>query len=419
MSKHTNTSESNTSHLQLNLQTALSQPTRQAPQYIHTVQTPIYRASTIIFKDTDALNNRHWSDDYDYSYGTHGTPTTYNLADQIAHIEGAKYCLLAPSGLSAINLVNSALLNTGDEVWIPDNIYSPNHDHLVALQQKYGVVLKFYSPTDVDSIQFSAQSKLLWIEVAGSITLEFPDLATLIKKAKAHGVMTALDNTWGAGLAFPPFDIHHENNANKSSDNENLAVDISVHALTKYPSGGGDILMGSICTIDKQLHLELLRMHALQGIAVSGDDCAQISRSVSHMALRYQQHHQNTLQLIPFLQSRAEFAQVLHPSIESHAGHQYWKAICQDGLGAGIVSVIFKAIYSLEQIQQFCNTLQLFHLGFSWGGPTSLVMYYDLKAIRKLPTPHLQDGWLVRFCIGLEHSDDLIKDIEQALKAIR
>ena len=414
MSKHTNTSESNTSHLQLNLQTALSQPTRQAPQYIHTVQTPIYRASTIIFKDTDALNNRHWSDDYDYSYGTHGTPTTYNLADQIAHIEGAKYCLLAPSGLSAINLVNSALLNTGDEVWIPDNIYSPNHDHLVALQQKYGVVLKFYSPTDVDSIQFSAQSKLLWIEVAGSITLEFPDLATLIKKAKAHGVMTALDNTWGAGLAFQPFAINHSQNKD-----EKLAVDISVHALTKYPSGGGDILMGSICTLDKQLHLELLRMHALQGIAVSGDDCAQVSRSVSHMALRYQQHHQNTLQLIRFLQSRAEFAQVLHPSIESHAGHQHWKEICTTGLGAGIVSVIFKAEYQLEQIQQFCNALQLFHLGFSWGGPTSLVMYYDLKAIRKLPTPHLQDGWLVRFCIGLEHADDLIKDIEQALKAIR
>ncbi|MFC3903453.1 cystathionine beta-lyase [Acinetobacter marinus] len=414
MSKHTKFTESNALPSTVHLQTALSQPIRQAPQYIHTVQTPIYRASTIIFKDTNALNNRHWSDDYDYSYGTHGTPTTYNLADQIAHIEGAKYCLLAPSGLSAINLVNSALLNTGDEVWIPDNIYSPNHDHLVSLQQKYGVVLKIYSPTDLDSIQFSSQSKLLWIEVAGSITLEFPDLATLIKKAKAQGVMTALDNTWGAGLAFSPFDIY---DANKSRDNEKLAVDMSVHALTKYPSGGGDILMGSICTIDKKLHLELLRMHALQGIAVSGDDCAQISRSVSHMALRYQQHHQNTLKLIPFLQSRAEFSQVLHPSIASHAGHQYWKAICQDGLGAGIVSVIFRAEYQVEQIQQFCNTLRLFHLGFSWGGPTSLVMYYDLKAIRKLPTPHLQDGWLVRFCIGLEHADDLIKDIAQALDA--
>ncbi len=416
MSKHAKHTNSDTSTQQLHLQTALSQPIRQAPQYIHTVQTPIYRASTIIFKDTDALNNRHWSDDYDYSYGTHGTPTTYNLADQIAHIEGAKYCLLAPSGLSAINLVNSALLNTGDEVWIPDNIYSPNHDHLVALQQKYGVVLKIYSPTDVDSIQFSEESKLLWIEVAGSITLEFPDLATLIIKAKAHGVMTALDNTWGAGLAFSPFDIHHEN---KSSDNENLAVDISVHALTKYPSGGGDILLGSICTIDKKLHLELLRMHALQGIAVSGDDCAQVSRSVSHMALRYQQHHQNTLKLIPFLQSRSEFAQVLHPSIESHAGHQHWQEICTTGLGAGIVSVIFKAEYQLEQIQQFCNNLQLFHLGFSWGGPTSLVMYYGLKAIRKLPRPHLQDGWLVRFCIGLEHADDLINDIQHALDRLQ
>ena len=136
------------------------------------------------------------------------------------------------------------------------------------------------------------------------------------------------------------------------------------------------------------------------------------------MALRYQQHHQNTLKLIPFLQSCSEFAQVLHPSIASHAGHQHWQEICQNGLGAGIVSVIFKAEYQLEQIQQFCNALQLFHLGFSWGGPTSLVMYYDLKAIRKLPTPHLQDGWLVRFCIGLEHADDLIKDIQQALDSI-
>ena len=393
----------------LQKQTVLSQPTRQAPQYIHTLQAPIYRASTIIFKDTDALVHRHWTDEYDYSYGTHGTPTTYTLADQIRQLEGANYCLLAPSGLSAIHLVNSTILNSGDEVWIPDNVYSPNHDDLMALSEQYAVIVKVYSPMNSDSIQFSDKAKLIWLEAAGSVTLEFPDIINVIQKAKAANVLTAFDHTWGAGLAFCPFDLgeHH------------AAVDVSVHALTKYPSGGGDILMGSICTNNKVLHHQLLRTHALQGIAVSGDDTAQISRSLSSMALRYRQHHFNTQAILAFLQSCDAFSQILHPSLATHAGHPYWKEICQDQQGAGIVSVIFKADYDLHHIQQFCNRLTLFHLGFSWGGATSLVMYYDLKQIRKLATPHLAQGWLVRFCIGLENADDLIQDLQQALAQLK
>lgn len=389
----------------LQKQTLFSQPMRQAPQYIPTIQAPIYRASTIIFKNTDALTQRHWTDDYDYSYGTHGTPTTYTLADQIALLEGATHCLLAPSGLSAINLVNSALLDSGDEVWIPDNIYDPNHAHLKSLSKKYGIVLKVYTPTDIDSIQFGDKAKLIWIEAAGSVTLEFPDVIGIIKKAQAHQVLTALDNTWGAGLAFCAFDL----------DDQHLSVDISVHALTKYPSGGGDILMGSICTKNRILHQQLLHMHALQGISVSGDDVAQINRSLPSMALRYQQHQNNTQMILNYLSTRTEFAQILHPSLSHHAGHGYWQQLCKDGQAAGLVSVIFKTEYDLKKIQQFCNSLKLFRLGFSWGGPTSLVMYYDLKEMRQLPTPHLAKGWLVRFCIGLESPEDLIEDIQHAL----
>lgn len=390
-------------------QTILSQPLRQAPQYIATVQPPLYRASTIIFPDTDALINRHWTDEYDYSYGTHGTPTTYSLADQVKHIETANHCILAPSGLSAINLVNSALLNSGDEVWIPDNIYSPNHDHLMALAEKYHIHVKVYDACDTSSIQFSNASKLIWIEAAGSVTLEFPDVLAIVQKAKQANVLTAFDHTWGAGLAFNPFQL----------GDMKQAVDISVHALTKYPSGGADILMGSICTLDKSLHTKILKMHALQGIAISGDDAAQVSRSLPSMALRYQQHHQTTLGLIDFLQQREELAQVLHPSIVSHAGHEHWLALCPKQLAAGIVSIIFKPHYSLSDIQQFCNTLQLFHLGFSWGGPTSLVMYYDLKQIRQMKTPHLSEGYLVRLCIGLEDKNDLIRDLEHAFSYLK
>ena len=389
-------------------QTLFSQPKRTAPQLIDTVQPPIYRASTIIFKNCAAFTQRHWSDRYDYSYGTHGTPTTYSLADQIAALEGADDCLLAPSGLSAINLVNSALLDSGDEVWIPDNVYTPNHDHLMALQKKYAIKVRIYDPTNVASIVFGPQSKLIWLEAAGSISLEFPDLISIIEQAKQHGVLTALDNTWGAGLAFSAFAI----------GKQELAVDLSVHALTKYPSGGADILMGSICTKNKDLHLKLLHMHALQGIAIAGDDAAQIYRSLPHLALRYQQHHNNTLSVLDFLQTRTEFAQILHPALPQHAGHQHWKAICTTGAAAGLLSVIFKPEYDLPHIQAFCDRLQRFHLGFSWGGPSSLLMYYDLQSLRKQPTTHLAQGWLVRFCIGLEQVEDLVADLQQALDAL-
>lgn len=389
-----------------NAQTALIHAPRRAPQYIQTVQPPLFRASTIIFENTDALFNRHWTDAYDYSYGTHGTPTTFTLADQIAQLEGGEYCLLAPSGLSAINLVNSCFLSQGDEVWVADNIYGPNMEHLRNLEQRYGITVQVYNPIDVDSFQPSAQAKLIWLEAAGSVTLEFPNLTALVKKAKSHHMLTALDNTWGAGLAFNAFDF----------GDEHLSVDISVHALTKYPSGGGDILMGSVVTRDQHLHHQLFRMHAIQGICVSGDDVAQVQRSLASMQLRYGHQAKSTIELLNWLKLQPQFAQVLHPADATSAGHAYWKEICRDGHSAGLVSVIFKPEYDLAAVRQFCDALSLFKLGFSWGGPVSLVMLYDLKSMRTLEHSHLAEGLLVRFCIGLEHPADLIQDIQNALQ---
>lgn len=387
-------------------QTALIHAPRKAPQYISTVQPPLFRASTIIFENTNALFDRHWTDPYDYSYGTHGTPTTFTLADQIAQIEGGKYCLLAPSGLSAINLVNSCCLEHGDEVWVADNIYGPNMEHLRNLEKRYGINVKIYNSIDSNSFQPTNKAKLLWLEAAGSVTLEFPDLINLVKKAKQHNVLTALDNTWGAGLAFNAFDF----------SNEHLSVDLTVHALTKYPSGGGDILMGSVVTQDKDLYHKLFRMHAIQGIAVSGDDVAQIQRSLSSMQLRYEQQSQSAITLLQWLKTQPEFAQVLHPADSSNISHQFWQASCLKQQSAGLVSVIFKPEYDMNAIRSFCDNLSLFKLGFSWGGPVSLVMLYNLKEMRHLDYSHLKQGLLVRFCIGLEHPQDLIQDISTALK---
>ncbi|AWA46952.1 MULTISPECIES: PLP-dependent transferase [Acinetobacter] len=391
-----------------NAQTNLIHAPRKAPQYIETVQPPLYRASTIIFKSTSHLFDRHWTDPYDYSYGTHGTPTTFTLGDNIAQIEGGLFSLLAPSGLSAINLVNSTLLNSGDEVWIADNIYGPNLEHLNNLQTRYGIQVKVYNPIDIDSFTPSEKAKLIWLEAAGSVSLEFPDLKKLVKKAKQFNLLTALDNTWGAGLAFNAFDF----------SDEHLSVDVTVHALTKYPSGGGDILMGSVVTRDQNLHHKLYRMHAIQGISVSGDDTAQIQRSLAHMSLRYEQQSQSTLRLLDWLKQQPQFTQVLHPSLSDSAGHQFWKEVCTTGKSAGLASVIFDSRYDMHAVRRFCDNLKLFKLGFSWGGPVSLVMLYDLKQMRALENTHLQQGLLVRFCIGLEDPADLIQDIQNALKQL-
>ena len=392
-----------------NRQTALIHAPRKAPQYISTVQPPLFRASTIIFENTDALFNRHWTDRYDYSYGTHGTPTTFTLGDQIAQLEGGEFSLLAPSGLSAINLVNSCFLAHGDEVWVADNIYGPNMEHLRNLQTRYGIDVKVYNPIDASTFQPTDKAKLIWLEAAGSVTLEFPDLTQLVKKAQAHQVLTALDNTWGAGLAFNAFDFGAEH----------LSVDITVHALTKYPSGGGDILMGSVITRDQKLHHQLFRMHAIQGISISGDDAAQVQRSLASMQVRYEHQSQSAISLMHWLKQQPEFAQVLHPADAASAGHAHWQEICTNGHSAGLVSVIFKPEYDMNAIRAFCDHLSLFKLGFSWGGPVSLVMLYDLKDMRALEHTHLQQGLLVRFCIGLEHPQDLIQDIESALKQLK
>lgn len=393
---------------QQNAQTNLIHAPRKAPQYLETIQPPLYRASTIIFKSTSHLFDRHWTDPYDYSYGTHGTPTTFTLGDNIAQIEGGLFSLLAPSGLSAINLVNSTLLNSGDEVWVADNIYGPNLEHLNNLQTRYGIQVKVYNPIDIDSFTPSEKAKLIWLEAAGSVSLEFPDLKKLVKKAKQFNLLTALDNTWGAGLAFNAFDF----------SDEHLSVDVTVHALTKYPSGGGDILMGSVVTRDQHLHHKLYRMHAIQGISVSGDDTAQIQRSLAHMSLRYEQQSQSTLRLLDWLKQQPQFTQVLHPSLSDSAGHQFWKEVCTTGKSAGLASVIFDSRYNMNSVRRFCDNLRLFKLGFSWGGPVSLVMLYDLKQMRALENTHLQQGLLVRFCIGLEDPADLIQDIQNALKQL-
>ncbi len=414
------TAQSNSSALEpLKPITRLIHPQKIVPNTFNAVQPAVYRASTVFFESTKAMRKRHWHDEYDYSYGLHGTPTTYALADKMAQLEGGDYCVLAPSGLSAISLVNFSFLSHGDEVWLPDNVYGPNKDLIKQLHQQFGMNYQLYDPLNIDSFCPTERTKLIWLEAAGSVTLEFPDLCGLVKKAQKANVLTALDNTWGAGLAFCPF----------SFGAERLSVDISVHALTKYPSGGADILMGSIVTKQRDLHLAVLRTHALQGIGVAGDDAERVIRSLPSLELRYQQQDKNTQFLARWLEQQDCIAQVLHPALPHAAGHEFWQQVCaqfdvasdrKSGTAAGLVSIIFKPDYDLAQIDAFCDALQLFKLGFSWGGPVSLVMPYDLNTMRQTNNSNKNPSqfaspYLVRLCIGLEAVEDLQADLAQAL----
>ena len=375
-------------------------------------QPGVYKASTVIFPNVAAMRSTQWKNKTSYTYGLHGTPTSYSLEERLCTLEGGNHCVLSPSGLAAIAIASFAMLKAGDEVLIPDNAYNPNKVLADGELKDCGISHRFYdamNPQDL-AAKIGSKTRLVWVEAAGSITLEFPDLVELVRICKSRGVPVALDNTWGAGLAFKPFDL-------LPGSGETLGVDISVHALTKYPSGGGDVLMGSAMAIDDAVGLRIKNTHMRFGFGVGGNDVELVLRSLSSMALRYGAHDRSTRALAQWLQTRPEIVQVMHPALPGSPGHAHWKALCGDGLGkaAGLLSVMFKPHYTQAQVDGFCDALKYFKLGYSWGGPMSLVVPYNLAAIRPGWPAHIAPGRIVRFSIGLEDVADLQADLEQAL----
>jgi cysteine-S-conjugate beta-lyase len=382
----------------------------QPPEGYSAPQPGVFKASTIFFPNTTAMRARYFDElGHQYTYGTKGTPTTFLLEERLCTLEGGSYCSLVPSGLAAIALVNFAVLKPGDEVLLPNNVYGPSKVLAGGELSHFGISFASYdamNPQDLED-KISAKTKLVWLEAPGSITMEFPDLPALLKICKAKGILTALDNTWGAGLAFNPFEF-----------DRGQGVDISIHALTKYPSGGGDVLMGSVITRDAALFKLIKLCHMRMGYHVGVNDIESVLRSLPSMALRYKAHDVVARQLAQWLGECAEVVQVLHPAVEGSPGHAHWKTLCKQDHAAGLFSILIDTKYSAAQVDAFCDALKCFKLGFSWGGPVSLVVPYDVKALRggKLPNM-LKNGHLVRFSIGLEAVEDLQADLVQAMQA--
>ena len=390
----------------------------QAPEGFVSPQFPVYKGSTVIFPNTAAMRERQWLDKSSYTYGLHGTPTTFTLEERLASLEGGTHCILTPSGLAAIAQVDFALLKTGDEVLIPDNAYAPNQSLASGELQNFGITHQRYDPLNLDDLvrRINSKTRLVWLEAAGSVTMEFPDLVAQVALCNSHGILCALDNTWGAGLAFNAFDL------TPGQGTEPLGVDLTIHALTKYPSGGGDVLMGSIITRSDALARTIKLSHMRLGTGVGANDVEILLRSLSTLEMRYATQDHHARELARWCEGQSVFAQVLHPALPSSPGHIHWEKLCvsqqyPEGRAAGIFSVVVDARFSTAQVDTFCDALRIFKIGYSWGGPMSLVVPYQKQNIRTLPAPHLKPGTVVRFCIGFEDVVDLQADIKQAIHA--
>ena len=367
-----------------------------APAGFDAFPVAIQQASTVLFPDVATMRTRRWQQKTGYTYGLHGTPTTFTLEARLATIEGGQHCRLAPSGLAAITMVNIALLQAGDDVLVPETAYGPNKDQL-AWFARFGIQARCYDPMVGAGIAelIADNTRLIWVESPGSVTMEVQDIPAICAAAKAKGVCVAMDNTWSAGVYFKPF-AH--------------GVDISVQALTKYQSGGSDVLSGAVITNDDVLNSKIETAHMHLGYGVGMHDVYQILRSLDTMPVRLAAHDASARQVATWLSSRPEITTILHPAFEDCPGHAVWE---RDFTGAGgLFSVIFDPSYTEEQTDRFVDSLNLFDIGYSWGGAHSLCMPYRMQSMR---ANWSHKGQLVRFNIGLESAEDLIADIAQAL----
>jgi cysteine-S-conjugate beta-lyase len=380
--------------------TKLLDPTPRAPAGFTSLATPVFRGSTTLFRSAADV-----TDDWDqqrapYSYGLYGTPTTFELGARVAELEGGRHCFITPGGQAAIALISLTFARAGGHVLVADNVYGPNRQLFERLLNRFDIEAEYYDQGVGSGIAelMRPNTQLLWCETPGSVTMEVPDVPALARAARQRGVITALDNTYAAGVFFDAFAA---------------GVDVTMQALTKYIGGHSDLLLGSV-TVNESAHYQALGdAHQLLGMGVSPDDCRLALRGLQTLAVRLDRLQANTLELARWLGAQPEIARLLHPAFPGCPGHEIWK---RDFTGStSVFSVLFRQAISRERLVKALDALQLFKLGYSWGGVNSLVMpYFDLS--RRFP---VLTGNLVRFNVGLEEFQDLQTDLQRAFGVLR
>jgi cystathionine beta-lyase len=358
------------------------------------VNPPVVHASTVLFPDAATMASRNQK----YTYGTRGTPTTDALASAIDALEGSAGTILVPSGLAAVTIPLLAFLSAGDHALIVDSVYHPTRNFADTMLKRLGVEVDYYDPLIGSGIGelMKPNTRVVFTESPGSNTFEMQDIPAIAREAKGRGAVVMMDNTWATPLYFRPLDH---------------GVDISIHAATKYPAGHSDVLLGTVSANEacwKRLH----ETHITMGCCASPDDVYQVLRGLRTMGVRLERHEQSALEVARWLESQEGVARVLHPGLESFPGHDLWK---RDFRGAsGIFSVVL-AGGGQKQAHAFLDALEIFGLGYSWGGYESLAVHVFLGDRTVARGDY--EGPLMRLQIGLENPADIKADLSRALAA--
>ena len=379
--------------------TKLLDPTPQARQDYRSLVTPVYRGSTVVFEEQAAVSDDWRQAENGYSYGLYGTPTALELASRIAGIEGARESLIVPGGQAAIALIYLSYCQAGSHALVPISAYGPNKAMAEGLMRGLNVEVEAYDPLIGAGIAdlIRENTALIWCESPGSVTMDIQDVPAIVVAAHKSGVAVALDNTSSAGVMFDAF-AH--------------GVDVSMQALTKYVGGHSDLLLGSVSARDDAAYGKLGPIYQQLGLAVSPDDCSLALRGLQTLAVRLDALERATLRVARWLQEHSIVDEVFHPALLDCPGHEIWK---RDFTGStSVFSFTFKESVSAEKAKSFIDALNIFKIGMSWGGVNSLaVIYPDLKR----PNRDF-GGRIVRLNIGLEDTDDLIADLEQAMQGL-
>ena len=369
---------------------------RRSAEHAGAVNTPVYRASTILHPTLAALEGNTLPL---AGYGRRGTPTLRSLEETVCALEGGARTLLTPSGLSACTAALMAVLGTGDHLLMVDTVYGPTRAFCRGPLARFGVETSFYAPGIGDAeleALIKPNTKAIFLESPGSGTFEVQDVPALAAVARAKGVKVLADNTWATPLLFKP--LAH-------------GADLSIIAATKYLVGHADVLIGTI-TANKETLPALIDFHGKFGLTTSGDDAYLTLRGMRTMGVRLAQHQATALKLAAWFKARPEVARVLYPALEDDPGHALWK---RDFMGAsGLFGVELKP-FSKKAVAAMFDGFELFGMGWSWGGYESLAV---TTKIERTQGGYRPTGPLLRFHAGLEDPDDLIADLEAGFERL-
>jgi cystathionine beta-lyase len=361
------------------------------------INVPAFRGSTVLYPDVATLKNRAQR----FTYGTRGTPTTEALCSAWTDLSGAAGTVLVPSGLAAIVVALMTALSAGDHMLMTDSVYRPARAFADMTLKRMGIETTYYDPAIGEGVAalMRPNTKVVFTESPGSETLEVQDISAIAATAHAHGTCIIMDNTWATPLFFSP----HEH-----------GVDMAVEAGTKYLSGHADLLLGLV-SANKAWFERLHQCVHLMAIPASPEDVFLALRGLRTMELRLREAERQGLALARWLLDRPEVLRVIHPALPDHPGHALWK---RDYSGSsGLFSIVLKPV-SETAVAAFLDGLELFGIGYSWGGYESLALPFDCAAVRTA-TRFEPGGPTVRFSVGLEDIEDLKADLDRGFARLR